>query len=513
MTGTSTTSTHPTVDVRDHPVVERLAVSGTLGVRVRRGMAWAGGFRIVMQVVQLAGSIALARLLRPSDYGLFAITGTVNGFATLLTELGLAAAIVHGRRLTDRLLATAFWLNVVTGVVLTGGMMLAAGPVAAFYDEPELVPLLRIASLGFTLSVGPVHLGLLQRALRFGRLGAIELAGTLSALGTSLVLAVRGAGAVSLVVGPLVGTVVTTVGYWSSAQWTPQQAPDRTSLRELWQFSGGLTGFNLVNYWSRNADNLLIGKYVSASALGLYGKAYSLMRLPLEEVSSVIGRVMAPALTMVGNDTERFRRVWLQSIRAALLLTMPLSVGVTVSAPTIVLVLFGPRWVGMTDVLALLAASIPPQVVGRTLGPVYQANGQTGLLFRLSLISTSATVAAIAVGLRWGIEGVALALLIKAWTETALPLSQAMRQTGTSVHHIRTTVSRPLAIGLITGVGALGSRLAGTFLPLTPLHLLGLQAVVGGSFFFASAWFLERPSMHYLYCHGKNRAVAALQRI
>ena len=439
----------------EHPAVERLATKGPLGARVRRGMAWAGGLRVAMQIVRFAGNVALARLLQPSDYGLVAIVTAVNGFASLLTELGLAGAVVHARHLTDRFLSTAFWVNAVTGVVLTATVMLAAGPIASFYDQPELVPLLRIASLGFTLSVGAIHLGVLQRALRFGRLGTIELVGALATLVTSLALATAGVGAYSLVIGPVVGAIVTTFGYWFSARWWPRHPPDRRSLRELWRFSGGLTAFNLVNYWSRNADNLLIGKFASAAALGYYGKAYSLMMLPLNEVSNVISRVMFPALVEVRDNPERFRRAWLKTVRLALLLSMPFSVGVTVTAPALVLTLFGPQWVGMTTVLALLAASIPPQILGRTLGPVFQAKGRTGLQFRLSLISTAATVAAIAIGLNRGIEGVAFALLIKSWVMVSVPLSVAMKLTDTMAKVLIPVLAKHLSVLLaMTAAGA-----------------------------------------------------------
>jgi O-antigen/teichoic acid export membrane protein len=486
----------------EHPAVERLATSGSLGARVRRGMAWAGGLRVAVQVFRFAGNVALARLLQPSDYGLVAIVTAVNGFASLLTELGLAGAVVHASRLTDRFLSTAFWLNAATGVLLTAAVVLAAEPIASFYGQPQLVPLLRICSLGFTLSMGAIHLGLLQRALRFGRLGMIELIGALMTLVTSLALAAGGAGAASLVIGPVVGTVVTTAGYWYSVGWWPRHRPDRRSMRELWRFSGGLTGFNMVNYWSRNADNLLIGKYASAAALGYYGKAYSLMMLPLDEVSNVISRVMFPALVEVRDDPEQFRRAWLKTVRVALLLSIPFSVGVTVTAPVLVLTLFGPKWVGMTNVLALLAASIPPQIVGRTLGPVFQAKGKTGLQFRLSLISTAATLAAIVIGLNWGIEGVALALLVKKWIAVLMPFSFALRITQAAWQDIYSLTWQQLLASVIAAIIALIPR--HTVHTDSPAGLLLLQvaaiAVSYGIYIFCA----ERRNIASIICRAKR---------
>ena len=417
-------------DQQVHPVLARLETSGSLSSRVRTGIAWTGTFRLIMQVLNTGSQVVLARLLLPTDYGLVALTGVFMAFAAMLTQLGLAAAVVQSRRVTERLLSTAFWLNVISGIVVTGVLVAAAPLVADFYGDERVTNLLRVSSLSFTLSCAAVHSALLQRSLQFKRLGSLEVLGAVIGLGATIVLAWRGFGAYSLVLGPLLQTTLMTGVFWWRVRWLPRTFMHRRELGELWRFGAGLTGSNILNFVARNADTVLLGRFAGAADLGLYSRSYTLMMAPLTQVTGVITRVLLPAFAEMQHDLPRLRRAWLMTIRASLALGLPASLGIAVSAPAFVETLYGQRWLGMATVLTLLSASVPPQLIGRNLGPVYQAMGRTGLQFKITAIATTVTLVTILIGLPWGIEGVALALLIKTWTTFWVSLLPVMRLIG-----------------------------------------------------------------------------------
>lgn len=410
-----------------HPVIARLETVGSLGTRVRRGMAWTATFRVVTQVINTGSQVVLARLLLPSDYGLVALTGVFLTFAGMLTQLGLAAAVVQARHVTERLLATAFWLNVLSGVAVTGALVAAAPLIADFYGDERVTNLLRLAALTFTLSAATVHSALLQRTLAFKSLGSLETIGAVIGLGATIVLAWQGFGAYSLVLGPLLQTTLMTGVFWWKVRWLPRTFMHRAELAQLWRFGGSLTGANILNFIARNADTVLLGRAVGAGDLGLYSRSYTLMMAPLSQVTGVITRVLLPAFAEMQHDLPRLRRAWLMTIRASMVIGLPISLGVAVTAPAFVETLYGQRWLGMVTVLTLLSASVPPQLIGRNLGPVYQAMGRTGLQFKITAIATTVTLVAIVIGLRWGIEGVALALLIKTWTTSWISVLPVMR--------------------------------------------------------------------------------------
>lgn len=410
-----------------HPTLVRLQNGANVGSAVRKGAAWATGSRVASQVVQFLGVVISARLLVPSDYGNTAVIAPLLAFAGLFANLGMASAVIHARRVTEELLSTAFWTNALAGVGLTGLLALLAVPLSRLFHNPELGPLLLLASILFTINLGIVHLSLLERTLRFKTIAFIETGSTTLAVIAIVVAASLGAGPYSLVWGPIVNMTSTTVCLWSTVRWRPRARPRVKAMREIWAHSRGVTGYNLLTFWSRNTDNLLLAGVVSLSALGNYNRAYTLMKLPIQQMETMMTRVMFPAMSRLRDDRPRLAKAWLRAITVASSLTAPVTLGLAVSAPAMVEVLFGQRWLGMVTVLQLLAVSALPQTLSTTTGGLLRAVGATDTLFRLSIITSSLTVIAIISGLPWGIVGVATALLAISYVEAFICLRQCLR--------------------------------------------------------------------------------------
>lgn len=413
-----------------HPVLRRLQGGDSVGAGARRGAAWAASGKLVAQVLQFLGIIVTARLLTPEDYGLAAIVLPVAAFAGIFSSLGLGSAVIHTRRVTEQLLSTVFWVNAVTGVLLTCLLTALAFPLSYVFDEPLLVPLLTVASLNFTLSLHLVHISLLERTMRFKQVAVQEMFCTVVSIGTVVVTALAGAGPFSIIFGPLAFTVARTVLNWAAVRWIPRARPDRNSLRELWLFTRGITGFNILIFWSRNADNLLLAGVVSSADLGNYSRAYNLRRLPVELVQVVTGRVMFPALTRLRDDRPRMARAWLRALSVAGLATAPIAIGMAVSAPALVEVLFGRRWLGMVPVLEVLAVASLPQTLTSTVGGLLRATGATDALFRLGVLVSSLSLVAMLIGLPWGTVGVAVSLTAKSYLELVLFARPSLSVTG-----------------------------------------------------------------------------------
>ena len=413
-----------------HPVLQRLQRVDSVGAGVRRGAGWAATSKVAAQFLQFLGIIVTARVLTPQDYGLAAIVLPVAAFAGLFSSLGLASAVIHARRVTEQLMSTAFWVNAVTGVCLTALLTALAVPLALVYDQPLLVPLLAVASLNFTLSLNVVHTALLERTLRFKQLALQELTCTVISIGTVVVAALAGAGAFSIILGPLAYTVVRTALSWWTVRWMPRARPDRESLRELWSFSRGITGFNILFFWSRNADNLLLAGFVTAAELGNYSRAYNIKKIPVQQLEVVMGRVLFPALTRLRDDRSRLANAWLRALSVSGLATAPVAIGMAVAAPALVEVLFGPRWLGMVTVLEILAVSALPQTLTSTVGGLLRATGATDALFRLGVAVAVLSLAAMVVGLPWGIVGVAAALAARNFLEMIIFARPCLTVTG-----------------------------------------------------------------------------------
>ena len=495
----------PADPASEHPVVARLALEGTLASQVRRGVAWSAASRVLLVAAQLGGAAVLARLLLPDDFGLVALGAVVNGLAALFSRLGLATAVVQAPRVTGRLLSTAFWLSTLVGLLVTLLLVALAPLVAGLYDEPRLTGLLRVSALAFALNLAVVPMALLQRSLRFKQLAGYELAGVVVGLGTTVALALGGAGAYSLVIGPVVQVACTGAAVWATVRWVPRGFVHRRELGELWRFGRGLTGTNLLTFAARNTDTVLLGQVVGFGQLGLYSRAYNIMMMPLQQVTLVLSRAMLPAYAQMRDDPARLRRSWLTAVRASLLLGVPAGLGVAAAAPAVVETLYGPRWTGAVTVLVLLSASLPPQLVTRNSGPLYQALGRTGLEFRVAVVSSAVTVGGTVVGLAWGIEGVAAALLVTSWVALVVTLVPLLRLVGLRAGELWRAVRGLLLAGAAMALAALGAGAAVDGLPAPAV--LAVQAAAGGLVYLGVLQLVDRealaPVLHHLRRGGR----------
>ena len=222
-----------------------------------------------------------------------------------------------------------------------------------------------------------------------------------------------GLGASSLIAGSVVSAGVG----WLASTFAP--APELRSLfvAPAWPFrlirqGLHLTGFNLLNYWARNADNLLVGRWLGPDSLGVYARAYGLMLLPYSQVTSVLSGVMLSALSRLQPDLERARASYLRSTAVLALVTFPISAGLSVTAGPFVEVLLGPRWSDVVPVLQILALVGPFQALCSPLGWIAQSQGRADVLSRWGIVASTLIVAALAFGV-WtrSLNGVALSYL------------------------------------------------------------------------------------------------------
>ncbi len=382
----------------------------SLRQRTVQGLGWSGLAQGLRQFIQAIVTIVLARLLAPSEFGLLGMTLVFTGFAQVFTDFGLGAALVQRRELSPAHLGAASALQLGMGALFAALLAAVAPLVSAFYQEPRLVPVcLALAPNFLLLAMSGVPMAMLQKAMDFRRTARIEALAALLSGTAAVVLAWLGWGVWSLVAQTLIGSLVTLALARRGSSRPPRPAVDRAALRELLGFSLPLTGFNALNYWIRNLDNLIVGKFIGPAALGLYSRAYNLMLFPVYQLSTAATRVMFPALSSIQEQTERVRNAYLGATRLIALAAFPLLAGMGVLADLIIVTLFGPVWSGAAPVLRILCLVGLLQSVGTTLGWIYTARGRTDIMMRIGLLAAIANTVAFLVGVRWGIRGVAAA--------------------------------------------------------------------------------------------------------
>lgn len=388
-------------------------LGGGLKSATVRGTAWTAGSRVSQQVIQLAIMIVLARLLVPREFGLVGMIAVFTGFAVLFVDSGFGAALVQRKELTAAHLSTAFWLNLLAGAAVAALTAAVAPVVAWFYGQPRLDVIMPVAGLNFVLlGLVVVQLALLERRMMFRRIAFVENASLAAAGAAAISCAFAGLGVWSLVVFTLASSGMEGLLLWTLSDWRPTRTFDRRSFHELWSFGGSLLGSNAINYWSRNADNLLVGRFVGPAALGLYTRAYSFVLLQLTQISFVVSRTLFPALSRMQGDTERIRRAYLRALGVIAFVTFPLATGLFVAAKPLVLTLLGSPWSGVVPLVQILAIAGVSDAIGTTTGIIFQAQGRTDVLLRWQLIVGVTVIACFGVGVHWGVKGVAISYAV-----------------------------------------------------------------------------------------------------
>jgi PST family polysaccharide transporter len=173
------------------------------------------------------------------------------------------------------------------------------------------------------------------------------------------------------------------------------------------RFGGNLTGFTTINYFSRNLDNLLIGRVWGAQQLGLYTRAYQLMGLPIDQINEPVTSVAVPALSRLTDSPESYRKAYLRMLEKIALLTMPCVVLMIVTSDWIIRIVLGSQWVGATQIFVLLGITALFQPIANTTGWLLISQGRTNHMLQWGLMSGPLIMASIVAGLPWGAVGVA----------------------------------------------------------------------------------------------------------
>jgi lipopolysaccharide exporter len=381
---------------------------------------WSVSGELAELSIRFAFGIALARLLSPKDFGLVAMLTVVTQFVTSISDLGFEDALVQKRDLREAHRSSVFWLMLCTGSGLTAGLIAAAPWIAAFYGAPELRALALVLSALFVLSA----IGTVPRAIVTGRLDfriAASLRCTTATLAglCAVTLAWLGFGAMSLAADLLFTEGVETMLYFHASAWRPRLEFRLAALRELLSFSG----YRFVGQTlglSMRLDQLLVGKFLGSGALGFYARAYNFMRFPVNYVSRSTLRVMFPSMVLMRHEPGRVRDVYLRTVGALALFTLPMCMGLLAVAEPLIVGVFGPQWRPTVPLLQVLSIAGAIQSVTTLASTLCLSLGRADLQMRLSGWERGSTLIAVLLGLRWGVSGVAIAYTL-ATLLSALP--------------------------------------------------------------------------------------------
>ena len=347
----------------------------------------------------LIGTI-LARLLTPEEFGIVALVTVFSTFFNLLTDFGIGPAIIQSHNLNEKDIQSIFTFSILLGIVFACSFFFAAPIISHFYNKPVLIGITRLLSLAILFySLQIVPQALFQKALLFKQLGLITFIVQFISGAIAVLLAYLGFSYYALVVQSILSGGLLLIILYILKPIKITFCIRQKAIRKIIRFSSFQFMFNFINYFSRNTDNILIGKFMGSSQLGYYDKSYRLMLLPVANLTHVITPALMPVLSKFQNDKQIIYSTYLKVIKVLAIIGFPLSIFLYFSANEIINILYGSQWVQSIPIFKILALTVGIQMVLSSTGSIFQALNRPDLLFYSGILSAFFVIGGICYGI------------------------------------------------------------------------------------------------------------------
>ena len=329
------------------------------------------------------------------------------GFANLLMNFGFGPALIQKKEISQKDLTSVFWFNIVVGAILTALFIALAPAIATFYNESILTPMTIVLSVVFIVqSFNIVQATVLERKLDYKKYAQVKVISIFVSTGIAIVLAWRGAGVWALVVQELTRVFVQLILLWYKSRWRPDFSFEMSSLKRMFKFSAVVSLNALLEKIAFNLDNLIIGKKMGDSDLGIYTKSQALMMIPVMNIASTIGRVIFSSFSRIQDDLQALQNQYIKIITIITFLIAPVMAGLFIVSEEIVLVLFGRKWEGMIPVVRLFSLMGCFAAINAFINNVIIAKGETKILLKTTFFDKVVTICLIIGGSFWGFYGI-----------------------------------------------------------------------------------------------------------
>jgi O-antigen/teichoic acid export membrane protein len=417
-----------------------------VGSRARSAVRWTAGAKLAGQVLTWAITLVVIRLLAPADYGLMAMTAVFVIVVDYVADLGLGFSVVQARKLERAQLQLIYGALIVTNLAAAVLIFASAPLIAAFFGEPQLIPLVRAMSLQFVLAAASrLPSSLLQRDLRFRALSLIDLSGAVTGSLIALALALHGYGVWALIAATLGKAALRALALNMIA---PPRITPRfgvAGMSDLFTLGGLATLNRILWVCSAQVDALIVGRLLGKEALGFYSVAIHLAMLPLTKLLGVVQPVAMPAFARIQDDLPRGAEALKRAVRVLVVAAFPVFWGISAVAPEIVGVILGAKWAPALLPLQLVPLVMPLRLVWSFTNTAVDGVGRV----KVSLGNTVTILVAMAAGLvvasRWGILGISVAWVTLYPLVIAFSLRRSLEVFSLRLGEVSRLLARPFA--------------------------------------------------------------------
>lgn len=321
-----------------------------------RGVSWVSGLRIFTRIFSFLKIAILARILSPQEFGIFGIASLALVFVELLTETGVNVFIVQTKKNIEEYIDSAWIVSITRGIIISTILLIFSPIIASFFKAPSSLNVL------YLISIAPFVRGFInpstanfQKNLKFNV--EFVLKGSVFAFDSivSIFLALITHSVFSLVWGLIAGAVLELILSFIISKPRPKFKFKKLYLNEIFHKGKWVTVYGLLNYAGEQGDNVIVGKILGSSALGIYQMAYKISYLPISEISDVVNRVVFPVYTKIESDKTRLINAFKKTTLLISALSISLGFFIFIFPKEIVLIILGEKWITAVPILRILA--------------------------------------------------------------------------------------------------------------------------------------------------------------
>ncbi|MFV2055869.1 MAG: lipopolysaccharide biosynthesis protein [Thiohalomonadales bacterium] len=463
--------------------------------KVLKALGWAVGAKFGGQIISWVITIVVIRMLTPEDYGLMAIATIFISLLSLMSELGLGAAIVQHKSLNDSLLKSIFGFVIVTNVILFFTLYYSSSAIAYFFEDDRLSLIIEVLAFRFLImAFEVVPLSLLERKLDFKGLSIVELLSVLGGAFVTLFLAYSDYGVWALVWGHLASALFKTVGM---VVISPQYFMPSFKFKGIFnsiKFGGMITIDRIVWFIYTQADIVIIGKVLSKDLLGYYSVAVHLASLPMQKTQGILHQIAFPAYSQIQNNLDDVSYYLKKTVRIISIFSFPIFWGMSSVADPLVSLVLGDKWEPVGLYLQLLCLIMPLQMMGSAFTPVLQGIGKPevgviNLLYALVIMPT-----AFIIGVQWGVLGVVVSWLVAYPIVFSIYTVRSLSHISLPVREYLNEVKKPLLASIAMYVAVmLTQHLSDYYQVITIVNFIASIAI-GGVIYIGVIWVAHRDA-------------------
>ena len=469
----------------------------TLGQSIRHGAKWSFVGNTSSQVLSFVFGIVLARLLAPADFGMLITISVFTGIAGFIAGGGMGQALVRAKEVTKQDYDIVFTLQLIIGSLIYTIFFFAAPWFAKWYDTPLYTELLRVSALSFIFRPFVNLSGcILQREMRFKAKAGVGIAALLVSSAVSIAMAYSGYGVWSLIWGGITGAVVSASLLIPLAKWRPRLSLEFRRARDIARYGLLFSINDIVFYLRSQASIFILSLTLGPASLGLYSKGESLARMPHRFITGSVYPVLFRALAGEQDNPDKCRYLFFRSIMLVAVYATPFYIGLLWLAEPFVRGIYGMKWIEAAGPLSILALAWPAWLMGNLSGNVLTAKNWMGREFAVQVASLVITCLAVVIGIPYGIEGVAWAIVGTAILTAAYQYWLAVRCLGAKLSGFPRAVAPAMVLnGLLAGTMFLTDHLLPMQIRNNDFAYLSLMALAGSSVYIMSFLYLPLATL------------------